>query len=236
MNEVKAFNFESNEVRTVLIDNEPWFVGKDVAETLGYSQTAKAIRTHVEVDDKGVSVLDTPGGKQQMTVINESGVFALIFGSELDSAKRFKKWVTSEVLPSIRKTGSYSVQKDPMAILATTFEALKQQEDKQNKLEQRLDKFEDDQEIRSWEQSELLQLRRNRVFAILGGKYSQAYKELSSEVFHAIAKDFKQQFSVPRYNALPRKYFEDGKRFLSNWEPNNLLELAIRGANQEQTA
>ncbi|GAP05101.1 Bro-N domain-containing protein, partial [Fructobacillus tropaeoli] len=106
-NEVKAFNFESNEVRTVLIDNEAWFVGKDVAETLGYSQTAKAIRTHVQVDDKGVSVLDTPGGKQQMTVINESGVFALIFGSELDSAKRFKKWVTSEVLPSIRKHGAY---------------------------------------------------------------------------------------------------------------------------------
>lgn len=235
-NEVKAFNFESNEVRTVLIDNEAWFVGKDVAETLGYSQTAKAIRTHVQVDDKGVSVLDTPGGKQQMTVINESGVFALIFGSELDSAKRFKKWVTSEVLPSIRKTGSYSVQKDPMAILATTFEALKQQEDKQTQLEQRFDKFEDDQEIRSWEQQELLTLRRNRVFAILGGKYSQAYKELSSEVFHAIAKDFKQQFSVPRYNALPRKYFEEGKRFLNRWEPNNLLDLAIRGANQDQTA
>ncbi|CAK1231622.1 Prophage antirepressor [Fructobacillus evanidus] len=235
-NEVKAFNFESNEVRTVLIDNEPWFVGKDVATTLGYKRTADAISSHVDEDDKLGRRFTDSGQTREMVMINESGVYALIFGSKLNSAKRFKKWVTSEVLPSIRKTGSYSVQKDPMAILATTFEALKQQEDKQNQLEQRLDKFEDDQEIRSWEQSELLQLRRNRVFAILGGKYSQAYKELSSEVFHAIAKDFKQQFSVPRYNALPRKYFEDGKRFLINWEPNNLLELAIRGANQEQTA
>lgn len=236
-NEVKAFNFETYKVRTVLIDNEPWFIGKDVAETLGYSKSRNAINKHVDEDDAlKQGVTDNLGRIQETTLINESGVYALIFGSKLESAKRFKKWVTSEVLPSIRKTGSYSVQKDPMAILATTFEALKQQEDKQNKLEQRLDKFEDDQEIRSWEQSELLQLRRNRVFAILGGKYSQAYKELSSEVFHAIAKDFKQQFSVPRYNALPRKYFEDGKRFLSNWEPNNLLELAIRGANQDQTA
>lgn len=235
-NEVKAFNFESNEVRTVLIDNEPWFVGKDVATVLGYKRPADAISSHVHIDDKGVGKLPTPGGKQQMTIINESGVFALIFGSELDSAKRFKKWVTSEVLPSIRKTGSYSVQTDPMAILATTFEALKQQEDKQKKLEQRLNKFEADQEIRSWEQAELLQLRRNRVFAVLGGKYSQAYKELSSEVFYAIAKDFKRQFSVPRYNALPRKYFAEAKRFLSLWEPNNLMDLAIRGANQEQTA
>lgn len=243
MDEVKAFNFESNEVRTVLIDNEPWFVGKDVATVLGYKRPADAISSHVHIDDRGVGKLPTPGGKQQMTIINESGVFALIFGSELDSAKRFKKWVTSEVLPSIRKTGSYSVQTDPMAILATTFEALQQidnkqtrQADEQKQLEQRFNKFEADQEIRSWEQEELLQLRRNRVFAVLGGKYSQAYKELSSEVFHAIAKDFKRQFSVPRYNALPRKYFAEAKRFLSLWEPNNLMDLAIRGANQDQTA
>ncbi|CAK1254049.1 ORF6C domain-containing protein [Fructobacillus cardui] len=168
--------------------------------------------------------------------ITEPQVYKLIFAANSPQAEKFQDWVTNEVLPSIRKTGSYSVQKDPMAILATTFEALKQQEDKQTQLEQRFDKFEDDQEIRSWEQQELLNLRRNRVFAILGGKYSQAYKELSSEVFHAIAKDFKQQFSVPRYNALPRKYFEEGKRFLNRWEPNNLLELAIRGANQDQTA
>ncbi|WP_338346364.1 ORF6C domain-containing protein [Fructobacillus fructosus] len=168
--------------------------------------------------------------------ITEPQFYKLVMKAGSPQAEKFQDWVTSEVLPSIRKTGSYSVQTDPMAILATTFEALKQQEDKQEKLEQRLNKFEADQEIRSWEQAELLQLRRNRVFAVLGGKYSQAYKELSSEVFHAIAKDFKRQFSVPRYNALPRKYFAEAKRFLSLWEPNNLMDLAIRGANQDQTA
>ncbi|MGQ2227162.1 BRO family protein, partial [Fructobacillus fructosus] len=228
MNEVTMFNFESHEVRTVLIDGEPWFVGKDVADTLGYKNGSRDINTHVQDDDKLKYRISTAGQNREQIVINESGVFALIFGSELDSAKRFKKWVTSEVLPSIRKTGSYSVQKDPMAILATTFEALQQiddrqtrQADEQKQLEQRFNKFEADQEIRSWEQAELLQLRRNRVFAVLGGQYSQAYKELSSEVFRAIAKDFKRQFSVPRYNALPRKYFAEAKRFLSLWEPNN---------------
>ncbi|MGQ2226194.1 ORF6C domain-containing protein [Fructobacillus fructosus] len=168
--------------------------------------------------------------------ITEPQFYKLVMKAGSPQAEKFQDWVTSEVLPSIRKTGRYSVQTDPMAILATTFEALKQQEDKQEKLEQRLNKFEADQEIRSWEQAELLQLRRNRVFAVLGGKYSQAYKEVSSEVFHAIAKDFKRQFSVPRYNALPRKYFAEAKRFLSLWEPNNLMDLAIRGANQDQTA
>lgn len=108
--------FSSNEfgkIRTILIDNEPWFVGKDIAEALGYAKPRDAVYKHVEADDKGVSKMETPSGTQEMTVINESGLYALIFGSKLDSAKRFKHWVTSEVLPSIRKTGSYSMQQKP---------------------------------------------------------------------------------------------------------------------------
>lgn len=84
-----------------------WFVGKDVANILGYVETAKAVREHVDEDDKGVSVLDTPGGKQEMTIINESGLYSLILSSKLPAAKKFKRWVTSEVLPSIRKHGYY---------------------------------------------------------------------------------------------------------------------------------
>ena len=103
-NEVKTFNFESNEVRTVLIDNEPWFVGKDVAETLGYSKSRNAINKHVDEDDAlKQGVTDNLGRTQETTMINESGVYSLIFGSKLDSAKRFKKWVTSEVLPLIEQ-------------------------------------------------------------------------------------------------------------------------------------
>ncbi|GAP05096.1 Bro-N domain-containing protein, partial [Fructobacillus tropaeoli] len=107
-NEVKAFNFESNEVRTVLVDNEPWFVGKDVAKTLGYADVNKAIVMHVDDEDKKLNDKTSPSfGQRGAHLINESGVYALIFGSKLDSAKRFKKWVTSEVLPSIRKHGAY---------------------------------------------------------------------------------------------------------------------------------
>lgn len=105
--------FSSNEfgqVRTVLVNNTPYFVGKDVATALGYKETAKAVREKVENEDKGVSVLDTPGGKQNVTIINESGLYSLILSSKLPRAKEFKHWVTSEVLPSIRKTGSYTVK------------------------------------------------------------------------------------------------------------------------------
>ncbi len=108
MNTPQIFNFEQNEVRTVLVNDEPYFVGKDVAEVLGYSNTQKAILTHVDAEDKGVTKWDTLGGKQQMTIINESGLYSLILKSKLPNAKKFKRWVTSEVLPTIRKTGSYT--------------------------------------------------------------------------------------------------------------------------------
>lgn len=98
-------------MRTITRDGEPWFVGVDVCNALGYSNSRKAIHDHVDNDDKGVTKSDTPGGKQNVVIINESGLYALIFGSTLESAKRFKHWVTSEVLPSIRKTGSYTVSK-----------------------------------------------------------------------------------------------------------------------------
>lgn len=110
MDGIKTFtNKEFGTVRTIVKDGEPWFVGKDVAEILGYKETAKAIRTHICAEDKGVSVLDTPGGQQKITLINESGLYSLILGSKLPKAKTFKRWVTSEVLPTIRKTGGYVV-------------------------------------------------------------------------------------------------------------------------------
>ena len=107
MNELQIFNFDSNEVRTVVVNEEPYFVGKDVAKILGYKRTADAIKQHVDLEDKGVGKIQTPGGLQKTTLINESGLYSLIFSSKLDSAKRFKRWVTSEVLPQIRKQGFY---------------------------------------------------------------------------------------------------------------------------------
>ena len=94
-------------IRTIMIDDEPWFVGKDVAKALGYSNSRDALAKHVDSEDKGVSKCDTLGGAQELTVINVSGLYALIYGSKLKSAKDFKRWVTSEVLPSIRKHGTY---------------------------------------------------------------------------------------------------------------------------------
>ena len=108
MNNLQIFsNSEFGNIRTVTIDGEPWFVGKDIAEALGYKEPTKAARERVDAEDKGVSKIDTPSGIQNMTVINESGLYSLILSSKLPNAKKFKRWVTSEVLPAIRKTGHY---------------------------------------------------------------------------------------------------------------------------------
>lgn len=113
MNQTKVTVFNNEEfgdVRTIMIDNEPWFVGRDVANILGYSNSRQAISTHVDDEDKkdGVTVCDSIGREQKPVLINESGLYSLIFGSKLESAIKFKNWVTKEVLPCIRKNGIYA--------------------------------------------------------------------------------------------------------------------------------
>lgn len=115
-NDVITFNSaEFGNVRTVVIDGQPWFVGKDVATSLGYGKGKSlnnAVADHVDEEDKGVTKMETPGGKQNIIIINESGLYSLILGSKLESAKKFKRWVTSEVLPTIRKSGNYSMSEN----------------------------------------------------------------------------------------------------------------------------
>lgn len=114
MNEVQLFNFENHEVRSLLINSEPWFIGKDVADILGYSNVNDALKKHVDKEDKckrdEIAIRDTIGRNQKPVLINESGLYSLVLSSKLPSAKKFKRWVTSEVLPALRKTGQYQVK------------------------------------------------------------------------------------------------------------------------------
>lgn len=117
MNELKNFSFEGRQIRALTIEGEPYFVGKDVAEVLGYSNSRKAIADHVDSEDKGVTKCYTLGGTQQTTIINESGLYSLILSSKLPDAKKFKRWVTSKVLPTIRKHGAYMTDAKAAAIV-----------------------------------------------------------------------------------------------------------------------
>lgn len=111
MNELQVFkNQEFGSVRTLVVNDEPWFVGKDVAEALGYSNSRNAVPKHVSKEDSLRTQIEYAGQRREVTIINESGLYALIFGSKLESAQKFKRWVTSEVLPALRKTGQYQVK------------------------------------------------------------------------------------------------------------------------------
>lgn len=138
MNELQVFkNAEFGSVRTIVIAGEPFFVGKDVADILGYSNPLKALRDHVDDEDKGVNEMDTPGGRQQIILINESGLYSLILRSQLPKARQFKRWVTSEVLPTIRRHGMYAIdeilENPDLAIAALT--QLKEERRKRKELE-----------------------------------------------------------------------------------------------------
>lgn len=134
-NEVRVWNYESSEVRTVQVNGEPWFVLADVCKVLEISNS-RNISSRLEPDEKGVTLVDTLGGTQQMTIINESGLYAVVLRSDKPQAKPFRKWVTSEVLPSIRKHGSYSVQSQ-FADLSPQLQVLIQMETRQKQIEAR---------------------------------------------------------------------------------------------------
>ena len=227
MNELQIFNSEEfGDIRTVTIDNEPWFVGKDVATALGYKNTADAIGKHVDVDDKLLSQIAIAGQRRDVAVINESGVYALIFGSKLESAKRFKHWVTAEVLPSIRKTGSYQ---KPMSI-AEQIQLLAL--GNQNH-EERIEKLENTMTIDYGQQKYIGDLVSSIVIAHLGGKESNAYKEIGKKVFAECNRDIKTYFDVNARNNIPKLRFAEATKYVKNWHPCTNTVMCIRDCNAQ---
>lgn len=228
MNELQIFkNEEFGEVRTVTIDNEPWFVGKDVAMALGFKNTRQALSTNVMDEDKGVHSVDTPSGTQQMTIINESGLYALIFGSRLESAKRFKHWVTSDVLPAIRKTGGYQMKR------LTPEEIMRIQLGMLDDHDARITNLENNMTLDYGQQKSLGDLVSQRVIHWLGGKNSNAYHQCSKKVFAECNRDIKNHFNVNARNNIPKLRYEEAVEFVKSWEPCEDTKMMIYGYNSQ---
>lgn len=227
MNQLEIFkNREFGEIRTVVIDGEPWFVGKDIAEVLGYSNSRKAILDHVDDEDKmdGVTIRDAIGRDQAAVVINESGVYALIFGSKLASAKRFKHWVTSEVLPQIRKNGSYQKRLTPEEMMRIQLGMV---DDHENRIEH----LENTMTIDYGRQQDLKKTVNKRVIEVLGGKKAPAYKEMSKKVFSECNHDIQDYFRVNSRNNIPTKRYQEAVEYVEGWNPSNNTILEIRSCN-----
>ncbi|QHJ83548.1 MAG: hypothetical protein [Caudoviricetes sp.] len=232
MNEVTMFNFESHEVRTVLIDNEPWFVGKDVADTLGYSAARNALKNHVADEDKLTHRISASGQSREMVMINESGVYSLIFGSKLDSAKRFKTWVTSEVLPSIRKTGSYSVQPmddfDKIALIAQGTTKLKEQV---HGIETKVDTYIENQVITATDSNAIARSVSKRVHQY--GALHHINREERGPLFKDLNRQIKQVTGAGNRSRIKSKDYDMVIDFIENWEPTTATKMLME---QDQTA
>ena len=145
MNNLTVFNNEEfGNLRSLEINNEPWFVGRDVAEALGYERTDNAIRSHVDDEDKLMHQISASGQNRNMYIVNESGLYSLILSSKLPNAKKFKRWVTSEVLPSLRKTGFYSFNNikglsENTQLVIAIGNSLAEQEQRINQVEKKVD-------------------------------------------------------------------------------------------------
>lgn len=233
VNELQIFKSnEFGEVRTVLIGDEPWFVGKDVATALGYSNTRDALMAHVEEEDKNtVAIPDGNRGNPKQVVINESGLYALIFGSRLSSAKKFKHWVTSEVLPSIRKTGGYQMKpmstQEQIKLLAQGNVELEKKIDSVN---DRVTSLEQDMPLYGCEIDEVKGHINRKGISILGGKESNAYHNASvrGSVYSDMYRQLKREFgAVASYKSIKRKYIADVHEFIDCYEPPIVLAEQI---------
>lgn len=223
MNELKVFqNEEFGEVRSLVIDDEPWFVGKDVAKALGYSNSSKAVINHVENEDKIMQMLaHSQNGnvvKTQTTLINESGVYSLIFGSKLPSAKKFKHWVTSEVLPTLRKTGRYEIPKDPMSALKLMFEAQTQTNEKVEKHDQRIAELENNALLTPGQYNYLSKAVQRKVAQIKKDLGWKLQSKQNSQLYRSINRDLDRYIGIKTRSQLRIKDFDKALQFIENWQ------------------
>lgn len=235
MNELQIFNNEEfGNVRSLMIDNEPWFVGKDVATDLGYQNGSRDINRHVDEEDRRkVMVFDGKQNKETI-VINESGLYALVFGSKLPNAKKFKHWVTSEVLPTLRKTGSYAkVPTDPRELLMLTIKAHEQTAQRVDVLEEKVSDLEKSTTIDSSQQYTLERIAKTTVISALGGIDSRAYQLMSRKLFSNIWRDYKKYFKLGSYRDTLKTDYENAKNYLESWSPEVNISLKIKEYNSQ---
>lgn len=245
-NEINIFNFEGNKLRSLLIDEVPYFVAKDTTQVLGYKNTTQALNDRVDDEDKisklvnesQISENDNFVNDSQRIVnidlINESGLYSLILSSKMPNAKKFKHWVTSEVLPAIRKTGGYQVPKTPEEQLALTMKATVHLAQRIDKAEKDIDEIKNKSEIDSAQRYKLEMTRKKHVIEIVGGKSSNFYKQKKTrKVFSALFHDLAKGFMVSRYADITKEQFDDAMKFIRGWYPPYPLKQEIDTINAQ---
>ena len=236
MNQLQNFNFSGQDVRIITINDEHWFVGKDVADILGYSNSRKALSDHVDDEDKGVTKSDTLGGNQNITIINESGLYSLILKSKKPEAKQFKRWVTSEVLPTIRKHGAYNVQpKIPTTQREMILLALAGNEETNQRIdaiEEQVTDLKENATLNPGEYGYIGRRINQRVSEVAKG-YGNITQEQRGKLYKDINQGVKAITGVSTRTQLRAKHYEVVLEFINDWEPSTATKMQVRQTSLE---
>jgi len=238
MNDLQIFNSdEFGEVRTVLVENEPMFCLTDICKALQLTQPSKVKE---RLSEKGVRSIPTltKGGEQKLLYINESNLYKTIFQSRKESAERFTEWVTSEVLPSIRKTGSYGMPKTTGGQIQLLAQGYTELEQKVNDIKDDVSELKENVPLYSCDIDEIQQHVKRRVVNILGGKQSEAYRDNSirHKTFSDIWTQLKREYGcVSTYKSIKRKYIDDVHEFIDCYVVPKYLDELIQDANAQQS-
>lgn len=230
MKELMIFeNEEFGKIRTVTIEDDPMFCLTDICRALELTQPSKVKE---RLNEKGVNSIPTltKGGKQNLLYINESNLYKVIFQSRKESAEKFTDWVTSEVLPSIRKTGSYDMKN-----YSPEMQAILMHDEKIVKIDGRVTDLENNMVIDYGQQQTLKNEVNKVVVNALGGKKSNAYKEVSKKVFSEINHDIQEKFTVNSRNNVPKKRFDEAIAFIKSWSPSQGTKWMIDGCNAQMS-
>lgn len=238
MNDLQIFNNEEfGEIRTVVVNDEPMFCLADICKALELTQPSKVKE---RLNEKGVRSIPTltKGGEQKLLYINESNLYKTIFQSRKESAERFTEWVTSEVLPQIRKTGSYGMPKTTGGQIQLLAQGYTELEQKVNDIKDDVSELKENVPLYSCDIDEIQQHVKRRVVNILGGKQSEAYRDNSirHKTFSDIWTQLKREYGcVSTYKSIKRKYIDDVHEFIDCYVVPKYLDELIQDANAQQS-
>ena len=234
MNELQIFNNEDfGEIRTVTIDNDPWFVASDICKALDIANTTQAMQ-RLDDDEKSMLNIGLSGGATNC--VNEYGLYSLVLASRKKEAKDFKRWITHEVLPSIRKTGSYGKPLTTLEQIKLIAQGNMELGERVDKVEDKLSNLENDTPLYGCEIDEVQKHVRKKGVEVLGGKGSEAYRDGSvrSQVYSDIYNQLKREYGcVSSYKSIKRKYVDAVHVFIDRYEPPTALLEQIRDCNAQ---
>ncbi len=229
MNNMQVFNFEDKEVRTVLINEEPHWVLKDICDVLGLTTTSRVSERLEEDEVSSTHVIDSLGRKQETTIVNESGLYTVILRSDKPKAKEFRKWVTSEVLPAIRRTGSYSMPKTPMEVMKLMFEATED-------IDRRVTNIEQNSAITPSEYNLINTKVSERIRTIKRERKLNLDRKQNSVMFRALNGEVKVVTGVRTRAQIRTKDLEKVLDFIRDWEPSKSTMYLIDNEKENRNA